>query len=91
MDSPPKEDDERVQKLFLWRSQEKGARFKINHESQEPTGVKMMENLQAQSPKNLGRKRGRKRQNELLNECGKLLFNSGKMKYLTSYSFANLS
>jgi len=50
-----------------------------------------MEETQEQSPKNLGRKRGRKRQKELLNECGKLLISSGKMKELTSYSFTNLS
>ena len=45
---------------FLWRSQPKGAGVKRNHESQEPSGVKMMENSQAQSPKNSGRKRGKK-------------------------------
>lgn len=40
---------------------------------------------------NPGRKRGRKRQNELLTDFGKLMINSGKMKDLTSYSFTNLS
>jgi len=68
-----------------------GIGVKKNHESQEYRGVKMMEETQAQSPKNPGRKRGRKRQKELLNECGKLLMNSGKMKELTSYSFTKLS
>lgn len=43
------------------------------------------------APKNLGRKRGRKRQIELLIECGKLMINSDKMKDLTNYSFINLS
>jgi len=61
VDSLPKEDYDRVQQLFLWRSESKGFGVKINHESQEPSGVKMMENIQAQSPKNSGRKRGRKR------------------------------
>jgi len=69
----------------------KGAGVKSNHESQEHSGVVMMENVQAQSSKNSGRKRGRKKQNELLNECRKLLINSGKMKDFTSYSFTNLS
>ena len=91
MDSLPKEDYDRVQKLFLWRSQANEAGVKRNHESEEASGVKMMENSQAQSPKNSGRKRGRKRQNELLIECGKLVINEGKMKDLTSYSFINLS
>jgi len=91
VDSLPKEDYNRVQQHFLCRSQSKGTGVKRNHESEEPSGVKMMENSQAQSPKNSVRKRGRKRQNELLHECGKLLINSGKMKDLTSYSFTNLS
>ena len=51
----------------------------------------MMENSQAQSPKNSSRKRGRKRQNELLNECGKLLINSGKMKDLKRKKEAELT
>lgn len=50
-----------------------------------------MENSKTSSPKDSGRKRGRKRQNELLTECGKLMINSGKVKDLTSYSFTNLS
>ena len=50
-----------------------------------------MEATGGQAPKNPRRKRGRKKQNELLIECGKLMINSGKMKDLTSYSFTNLS
>jgi len=91
VDSLLKEEYGRVQQLFLWRSQSKVTRVKINHESQEYRGVKMMEERQAQSLKNLGRKKGRKRQKELLNECGKLLINSIKMKELMIYSFTNLS
>lgn len=44
VDSLPKEDYDGVQHLFLWMSQLNGAGFKINYESQEPSGVKMMEN-----------------------------------------------
>ena len=40
--------------------------------------------------RNAGKKRGRKKQNDLLMECGKLMIDSGKMKDLTSYSFTNL-
>jgi len=40
--------------------------------------------------KNPGKKRGRKNQNELLMECGKLMIDLGKMKDLTSYSFINI-
>jgi len=36
------------------------------------------------------KKRGRKKQKELLMECGKLMIDSGKMKDLTNYSFTNL-
>ena len=61
VDSLPKEEYDRVQQLFLWRSQSKGNGIKINHESQEYRGVKMMEETQTLSPKNPGRKRGRKR------------------------------
>jgi len=40
--------------------------------------------------KSIGKKGGRKKQKELLIECGKLMIDSGKMKDLTSYSFTNL-
>lgn len=91
VDSLPKEVFDRVQQLFLWRSQSKGSRVKINHEIQGHKGDKSMEYSDIQSPKNLGRKRGRKGHNELLNECGKLMINSCKMRDLTSYSFTYLS
>ena len=42
------------------------------------------------APRKPGKKRGGKKQNELLMECGKLMIDSGKMKDLTSYSFTNL-
>lgn len=44
VDSLPKEDYDRVQRLFLWSAQSKGTGVKIDHESQEQSGVKMMEN-----------------------------------------------
>jgi len=40
--------------------------------------------------RNPGKKRGRKKKNELLMECGKLMIDSGKMKHLASYSFTNI-
>jgi len=40
--------------------------------------------------RNAGKKRGRKKQKDLLMECGKLMIDSGKMKDLTSYSFTNI-
>lgn len=50
-----------------------------------------MEITSGHSTKNPGKKRGRKRENELLSECGKLMINSGKMKDATNYSFTNPS
>jgi len=40
--------------------------------------------------RNPRKKRGRKKQNELLMECGKLMIDSGKMKDLANYSFTHL-
>jgi len=40
--------------------------------------------------RNLGKKRGRKKQNELLMQCGKMMIDSGKMKDLAGYSFTNI-
>ena len=61
VDSLPKEEFDRVQQLFLWRSQLKGSGVKRNHDSQENRGVKTMEDTLMHSSKNPGRKRGRKR------------------------------
>ena len=91
VESLPKEEFDRVQQLFLWRSQTNCFRVKRNHDSQENRGVKTMEDTLMHSSRNLGRKRGRKKQNELLTKCGKLMINSGKIRDLTSYSFTNLS
>jgi len=89
--SLPQEEFDRVQQLFLRRYQTKATGFKRNYDSQDNKGVKQMESISGYSTKNPGKKRGRRRQNDLLSECGKLLINSGKMKDLTSYSFTNTS
>lgn len=84
VDSLPKDEFDRVQQLFLWRSQSKSYRVKRNHDNRENRGMKAMEEKPRHSSKNPSRKRGKKRQNELLTKCGNLMINSGKMKYLTS-------
>ena len=61
-----------------------------NKERQRSEGVKTMKTTPGLAPRNPGKKRGRKKQNELLMECGKLMIDSSKMKDLTSYSFINL-
>ena len=91
MDSLPQEEFNGVQQLFLWRTQEKGSRVKRNHDIQDSEVVKTMKAASGPAPRNPGKKRGRKKQNELLIECGKIMIDSGKMKYLISYSFTNLS
>lgn len=50
-----------------------------------------MKNIVVLTPRNPSRKRGRKKENKLLIECGRLMIDSGKMKDLTSYAFINLS
>jgi len=40
--------------------------------------------------RNPSKKRGMKKQNELLMECGKLVIDLGNMKGVASYSFTNL-
>jgi len=77
--------------MFLWRTQTKGLGEKRNLESQDNEGVKTMKTTTRLAPRNLGRKRVRKKQNELLIECGKLMIDSGKMKDITNYAFTNLS
>jgi len=90
LDSLPVEEFNRVQKIFLWRTQTKGLN-RLNHkERQGNEGVKTMKNMAGLAPRIPGKKRGRKKKNELLMECGKLMIDSGKMKDLSSYSFTNL-
>lgn len=73
MDLLPQEESNSVQQIFLWRTQAKGSRVKRNHDSQNNEGVKTMKATLGLAPRNPGRKRGRKKQNELLLECGKLM------------------
>lgn len=61
-----------------------------NMEKHGNKGVKSIKITPGLAPRGPGKKRGRKKQNELLMECGKLMIDSGKMKDLTSYSFINL-
>lgn len=69
----------------------KGSEVKRNHDIMKNKWAKIMDDTLMYSSKNLGRKRERKKQNELLAECGKLMINSGKMRDLTSYPFTKLS
>lgn len=61
-----------------------------NMERQANQGIKVVKSTLGLAPRNPRKKRGRKKQNDLLMECGKLMIVSGKMKDLTSYSFTNL-
>lgn len=90
VDSLTQEEFNRVQQLFLWKTHAKGMERQRNNERQGNKGVKTIKSTPGLSPRNLGKKRGRKKQNELLMECGKLMIYLGKMKYLTSYTFTNL-
>ena len=90
IDSLPPEEFSRVQQLFIWKTQNKGPERQRNKENQSNEGVKTVKTTPGLAPGNSGKKRGRKRKNELLMECGKIMIGSGKMKDLTSYSFTNL-
>jgi len=90
IDSLPQEKCNRMQLLFLRKAQERGLDKGKNIHKQEHRGVKTMKSTPGLATRNPGKKRGRKKQNELLMECGKLMIDSGKMKDLTSYSFTNL-
>lgn len=59
--SRPQEEFDRVQQLFLLRTQEKDTGIKMNHDNQEHRGVKPMEVTSEHPTKNPTRKRGRKR------------------------------
>ena len=90
VDSLPQEEFNRVQQLFLWKTQDKGMEKKSNNERSGNEGVKTMKTTPGLASRHPGKKRGRKKQNELLMECGKIMIDSGKMKDLTNYSFTNL-
>ena len=90
VDSLPPEEFNRVRQLFIWKTHTKGLEKQRNNERQGSKGVKTMKTTPGLASKNPGKKRGRKNQNELLMECGKLMIDLGKMKDLTSYSFINI-
>lgn len=70
--------------------QEKGLDKGKSIHKQEHRGVKTTKSTLGLATRNPGKKRGRKKQNELLMECGKLMIDSSNMKNLTSYSFTNI-
>lgn len=90
MDSLPPEEFNRVKQLFICKAQTIGWEKQRENERQGSKGVKAMKTTLGLAPRNPGKKRGRKKQNEILMECGKLMIDSGKMKDLSSYSFTNL-
>jgi len=55
-----------------------------NVDKQDNRGVKTMKTTPGLATRNLGKKRCRKKHNELLMECGKLMIDSSKMKELTN-------
>jgi len=89
IDSLPQEDCNRIQQLFLWKTQKNGLDKGKTIDKQEYTSVKTIKSTLGLATRNEGKKRGRKKQKDLLMECGKLIIDSGKMKDLTSYSFTN--
>jgi len=89
VDSLPQEEFNKVQLMFLWKTQAKGLERYRNNKRQGNKGVKTMKSTPRLAPRNPGKKRGRKKKNELLKECGKLMIDSCKMKDLISYSFTN--
>jgi len=90
VESLPQEECNRIKQLFLWKTQAKGLVEANNIERPGNHGMKAVKSTPELDPRNPRKKRGRKKQNELLMECGKLMIDSGKMKDLTSYSFTNL-
>jgi len=68
----------------------KGMERQRNNERQANEAMKTMKSTSSLAPRNLGKKRGREKQNELLIECGKLMIDSSKMKDLASYTFTNI-
>jgi len=90
VDSLPQEEFTRVQQLYLWKTQTIGMDEQSSIVRQGSEGVKTMKNTPGLAPRCSGKKRGTKKQNALLMECGKLMIDSGKMKDLTSYSSTNL-
>jgi len=76
--------------LFLWKTKEKGLEKGKTIDKQTYKGVKTIKSIPGLATRNAGKKRGRKKQKDLLMECGNLMIYSGKMKDLSNYSFTNL-
>jgi len=90
IDSLPQEHCNRIQLLFLWKVEERGLDKGKTIDKEEYRGVKTMESTRGLATINARKKRGMKKQKDLLMEFGKLMIDLGKMKYLTCYSFTNL-
>ena len=90
IESLPQEECNMIQQFFSWKPQERRLEKGKNIHKQEHKGVKTMKLNPGLATRNPGKKRGRKKKNELLMKCGKLMIDLGKMKDLTSYSFTNV-
>lgn len=90
IDSLLQEDCNKIQKLFLWKTQDTDLENGKISEKQERRGLKIMKAIPGLATRNAGKNKGRKKKKDLLMECGKLMIDSGKMKDLNSYSFTNL-
>ena len=90
VDSLPPEEFNRFQQMFLWKTQTTRLEKQGNRERQSSEGVKAIKTTPGLAPRYPGNKRGWKKKNELLMECGKLMIDSSKMKDLSSYSFTNI-
>eukprot|EP00253_Pinus_taeda_P013184 PITA_13184 len=80
VDSLPQEEFHRVQQLFIWETQNKGSEKLRKNEKQGNGGVKAMKVTPGLAPRITGNKRGRKKQNGLLMECGKLMIDSSSKR-----------
>ena len=87
INSIPQEEVDTVQQIFLSKSHQTTTGVKRGHDNQGNKGFSSTGLITRKLATNPGRKRGRKRQKELLLECGKLMIDSGRMKYLSRYSF----
>ena len=60
VESLPLEEFNRVQQLFIWKTQAKGWERQRNNERKGSEGVKTMKSTPGLAPRNPGKKRGRK-------------------------------
>ena len=61
VDSLPQEEFNRVQQMFLWKTQAKGLEMKRYKERQGSEGVKTKKTTPRLAPRNPGKRRGRKK------------------------------